>query len=77
MDVVVNRLNKCQGTIGFHLHSASPECRHKEQFRLSGLPMRWSRTYCIGNSRADAACILWFQGRMIDLALPLGQKVKS
>src|SRR4029077_7713564 len=28
-----NRLNKCQGTIGFHLHSASRECRHKEQFR--------------------------------------------
>src|SRR5215472_6402223 len=26
---------------------------------------------------SHAACILWFQRRMLDLALPLGQKVKT
>src|SRR5262245_21306307 len=36
MDVVVNRLNKCQGTIGFHLHSASPEQSRSADCRCVG-----------------------------------------
>jgi hypothetical protein len=39
------------------------------------LPLQQSRSH--REFESHAACILWFQRRMIDLALLLGQKVKD
>jgi hypothetical protein len=62
MGAVINRLNKSQGTIGFHhcaigFHVASPaKPRLRREFE------------------SHEACVLWFQIPMIDLALPLGHR---